>query len=278
MNHIPRRSLLCVLTACAFLPIPSKGQQPTPASADSNLPPANWVKLYSRDQVIAGPAIIEPEISIESDCKGKKSEGKVTLSFVVDSDGQPRNVFFEIANGNNIDLLALKWMLNSRFKPARFQDTPVPMGQKVEMRLQACQEETKDTSGKNSATFRLRLPPEEKFEDWQHSPAQANLAPIDMPSDVQAEHRPANGNFTPPKVLVRPSPPSANGHSGSFSFLVRVDEHGILEIQQTITSTDPQLLPGVMQCIRNFRHVPAFNNGMPVPAQATVGLSIKSGP
>jgi len=277
----PRRHSLLVLAICSLMPSGAPGQQtppPSPASPDSNLPPPNWVKLYSREQVITGPTLIESATSLQSECKGRKRDGKVAFSLVVDSAGLPRNVIFERALANEIDLLGLNWMLNATFKPAMFQDAPVAMGQRVEMRLQACAEEKKDQSGKYSADLRLRFPPEEKFEDWQHSPAQANLAPIPMPPGIQAEQKPAGNNFTPPKFLIHPPPPDANGHSGSFSLLVRIDEHGIPHIQQTLKSTDPQLLSAVMQCIRNFRHQPALNDGMPVPAIVTDGLDIKSGP
>jgi hypothetical protein len=280
MSDIRRQSLLLVLAACALLSKGADGQQPPPArdSVESNLPQPEWVKLYSREQGITGPTLIQPATSLQSECKGQKSDGRVTLSFVVDSNGLPRNVVFEKALASEVDLLALKLLLNSKFQPAMLNGTPVAAGQSVEMRLQVCSEVTKDQSGKRSGFLRLRYPPEEKLEGWHNPPAQANLAPIAMPPDMQFDKKPPSGDFTPPMMLTHPTPPDAKGHPGSFSFLVRVDEHGILQIQETLKSTDPQLLPLVMQCVRNTRHQPALYNGMPVPARSTIGMDIESTP
>jgi len=157
----PRRHSLLVLAICSLMPSGARGQQtppPSPASPGSNLPPPNWIKLYSREQVITRPTLVESATSLQSECKGRKRDGKVAFSFIVDSAGLPRNVIFERALANEIDLLALNWLLNATFKPAMFQDAPVAMGQRVEMRLQACAEEKKDQSGKYSTDLRLRSP------------------------------------------------------------------------------------------------------------------------
>jgi hypothetical protein len=278
MSDIRRHSLFLVLAACVLLSINAVGKQPAPASdsVESNLPQPEWVKLYGREQGIAEPVLIQPATSLQSDCKGQKRDGRVKLSFVVDSNGFPRNLVFERALANEVDLLALKLILNTRFHPATLNGSPVAIGSSVDMHLQACAEETKDQSGKASGVLRLRYPAEEKFEDWRDPPAQANLAPIAMPPGMQAERKPVNNHFTPPKLLNQPDTPDGKGRSGTFSFVVVVDEHGIPQVRETLTSTDQTLLPQVIQCIRNTRYQPALNDGMPVPARITLGLNIRS--
>lgn len=280
MSCIRRDSHLLILAACAVLAIKAVGQQSPPAqdTVESKLPPPEWVKLYSRDQGITQPIPIESVSSFQSECKGQKRDGRVKLSFIVDSSGFPRNLVFERALANEVDLLALKLMMNTKFQPATLNGSPIAAGRSVEMRLQVCTEEITDQLGKAHAVFRLRYPPEERFEDWRNPQTQANLAPIAIPPGMWAELEPVNSHFTPPKILAHPQPPDAKGRSGSFSLVIVVDEHGIPQVKETLKSTDPTILPQVVQCFRNTRYRPALNDGMPVPARLTERLDIQSTP
>lgn len=257
-----------IVSVCA------EGRQPpqSPDSAALNLPQPEWVKLYSPEQGIIGPVLIKSAYSLQSKCQGTKVDGEVKLSFVVDSNGLPRNVVFEHALANEIDLLALKIMLNTKFQPAMRSGTPVAVGRSVKMRLEVCAAQITDQSGKAKWTFQLRSNPEEKFDDWHHPPTQANLAPIMIPPGVSADRM--SSGLTPPNELVHPPPPDAKGHSGTFSFKVLVDEHGIPQDLQVLKSTDSTLLPQVSLCMRNMRFKPALKDGMPVPAHFTEELTI----
>jgi len=267
-----------VLAAGSLLLTGAGGQQPPPASesVQSNLPQPEWVKLYGGEQGVTEPKLIQPEYALQSECKGQKSEGSVKLSFVVDSEGQPRNVVFGRALANGIDLIALKLLLKSRFEPAVLNGSPVAVGRSVEMRLQVCAEESKDQSDETGASIRLRLPPEERFEDWHHPPVQANLAPIAILSGVMAEKSPTGSHFTAAKILIAAKRPDAKGRSGDFFVSFIVDEHGIPRSLVVLKATDQTLLPQVLQCVRNTRYQPALNDGMPVPAHYTMGINFRS--
>jgi TonB family protein len=276
MNFRPQVFFLA-LAVGTLVPQVVNGQPPTPASetADSDFPEPEWVKLHEAEQGITDPVPIQTDYSLQSDCRGKKVGGEVSFSFVVDSGGHPRNVVFERALANEVDLVALKIMLSSRFHPAILDGSPVAVGRSAKIRLEVCAEQVADQSGKTTSTFRLHSKPEEKFESWRHSPAQANLAPIVMPPDVHADSW--SSGLTPPKALMHPSPPDAKGHSGTFSFKVLVDEHGVPQDLQVLKSTDSSLLSQVVQCMNNMRFKPATKNGMPVPAHITEELTIRAG-
>ena len=283
MNDIRFLSLLLTLAASMLLSINSAGQQP-PLAPDSvasnlrqpeNLPQPEWVKLYSREQGITEPTLIQPDYSLQSECKGYKVGGSVKFAFVVDSNGLPRNVVFERALGNGVDLVSLRLMLDSKFQPATLNGSPVAVGRKVEMRLQICTEEKKDPSGRVDTVFRLRLPPEEKFAEWPDPPVQANLAPISMPPGMRAEHDPTSSNFTHSKSLILPRPPDVKGHAESFLVSLTADEHGIPHDLKVLQFTNRTLLPQILECIRNMRYQPALKDGMPVPALTTIGIDIQ---
>jgi hypothetical protein len=284
MHDARFRSLFLALAVSALLPIGSAGQQP-PLARDSvgsnlpqpdNLPQPEWVKIYSREQGITEPTLIQPAYSLQGECKGDKDGGSVKFAFVVDSNGLPRNVVFERALANGVDLVALKLMLDSKFQPAMLNGSPVAAGRKVEMRLQICTEQKKDPSGRVDTVFRLRLPPEEKFAEWPDPPVQANLAPISMPPGMRAEHEPTSGShFTPSKALIRPKTPDVKGIPESFLVSLIVDEHGIPHDLKALQFTNRTLLPQILECIRNTRYQPALNDGMPVPALLTIGIDIQ---
>lgn len=270
------QKLTMALALGALVLTGAEGQQP-PLSTDSgelNLPQPEWVKLHGPEQGISAPILVQSTYSLQSKCVGTKAGGDVKLSFVVDSRGLPRNVVFEKALANEIDLVALNVILNSKFQPAMLDGSPVAVGRSVKMRLQICAEQTTDPSGKNRFTFRLRSNPEETFDNLNHPPAQANLAPIVIQPGIHADR--TSSGITPPTLLVHPPPPDAKGHSGKFSFKVLVNEHGVPQDLEVLKSTDLTLLPQVTLCMRNMRFKPALNEGMPVPAHITEDLDISA--
>jgi hypothetical protein len=278
MNDLRNHTLLLVLVACAFLSTSAVGQppSPTPDSVEANLIQSDWVTLYSHEQGVTEPVAIWPAAPLQSDCKLQKLDGRVKLSFVIDSNGIPRNLVFEQALANELDLLAIKLMLNAKFQPATLNGSPVAVGRSVEVHLQACEVETTDQSGKASTVFRLRKPAEEKLEVWRNAPTRANLAPITTPPGLLEALEQAHIYSIAPKPLIQPKSPDSKGHSGTFSFVVILDEHGIPQVREALKSTDQWLLPQVIQCVRNFRYQPARIDDMPVPTRITVGMDIKS--
>jgi hypothetical protein len=266
-------SALAVLVSAAAL---SGSQQlpPSPDAVDLNLPQPEWVKLYSAERDLIEPILLQSSRTFQSSCREAKADGNVKLSFVIDTDGLPRNVVFDQALANEIDLLALKVLLDSKFQPATYNGKPVAVGRTVEMHVQICANQTTDQSGKIITTYRLRSYPAEKFKVWHHSPAQVNLAPIEIPSGVMADHLKMDNHFSPPVALIQPPPPDAKGRSGKFSFKVLVDVHGIPQDIEVLSSSDSTLLPRVAACIRGTRYRPALKDGMPLPAHLTEEVDI----
>lgn len=273
---------MCSLAPVILAGILASPQQPPSASQNlpqypetrvSNLPKPEHVELYSDVAGLVEPVLIPGETPpLSSECKGTKDSGAVNLSFIVDAEGQPRNVVFKKALANQIDLLALKILLDSRFQPATLNGSPVAVGRDVEMHLQVCIEQSPGTTDE---LIRLRSPKTEKFSSWHHAPAEANLAPVPMPADALADAEQPGTGFSTPKTLANKML-DAKGMSGSFAFGVLVDEHGLAHIQKVLLSTNPKLLPIAAKVIQDFRHTPALKDGMPVPVHTTESLEINS--
>ena len=265
------------LSAAVFTSAAAYAQQLPhyPDTVASNLPQPEHVKLYNNVPGTVEPVLLPLQVPpSQAECKGQKGSGTVTLTFVVDANGVPRNVYFKQALANNIDLLALEFLLNSRFQPATFNGAPVAVGRDVEMRLQICNEE-QPVSGKNSIkiTTKLRSVQDEKISNWRHSPDEANLAPIQMPADAQADHEHIGPDFTPPKLIAKGAIPM-RGLTGAFSFGIQVDEHGMPHIEKVLQATNPLIAQMAARLIINTRFTPALKDGMPVPVHLIQGIEM----
>jgi hypothetical protein len=272
----------CSPAAVILVAIAATPQQPPaalrnvpqyPEKRVSNLPKPEHVQLYNDAKGLLEPVLIPGDApSPSSECKGTKDSGSVILSFIVDAKGQPRNVVFKDVLANQVDVLALHILLDSKFQPAVSNGSPVAVGLDVEMRLQVCIEQEPGTANK---LMRLRSPETEKFSCWRHAPAEANLAPDPMPVDALADAENPGPGFTAPKALAHRMS-DTKGMSGSFAFGVLVDEHGLGRIEKVLVSTNPNLLPIVAGIIQSFRSTPALKDGMPVPVHMVESLDINS--
>jgi hypothetical protein len=180
---------------------------------------------------------------------------------------------FKQALANQIDLIALQILLDSKFQAAMLNGSPVAVGRDAEIHLQVCIEQQSGSSGEK---IRLRTPKTEKFSDWSHAPAEANLAPLPMPTDALADGESPGPAFTQPKSLAHKML-DTKGMSGFFTFGLLLDEHGIVHIEKVLKSTNPKLLPIAAKMIQSLRSTPALKDGMPIPVHQMESLDIGSG-
>ncbi|HEY2861313.1 MAG TPA: energy transducer TonB [Terracidiphilus sp.] len=164
-------------------------------------PNPEHVKLANNVPGVVEPVLLPPPTPVPSpDCKGAKESGTVTLSFVVDVNGNPRNVMFKSALDDESDLLALKILSQSHFTPAMVDGTPAALGRDVEIHLDTCAERP---PGSAITTTRLRVPQTQKFVNWQKAPDEANLSPLIMPADAIADGEHWGDDFTYPKDFAQ---------------------------------------------------------------------------
>jgi hypothetical protein len=256
------------------IPIDPKVLPTFPETSVSNVPPPERVQLVNNLAGVVEPVPISPPLSAySSQCKGFQESGSVTLAFIVDANGNPRNVMFKNVLENQLDLLALKILLLSRFTPATIDGTPTAFGQDVDIHLDVC---TEKQPGSTAEVTRLRSAATQKFVPWRKAPAEANLAPLKMPTDAIADaENVKDGGLVPPIRIPQHRAFDTRGMTGSFAFGVLVDEHGIGHIQKVLRSTNPPLLPIVSVMIESMRRIPAMKNGMPVPVHVIEGLTLQ---
>ena len=240
-----------------------------PENLASRVPKPEPVKLANNVPGVAEPVLMPHPAPVPSpDCEGTKESSAVTLSFVVDADGNARNIMFKRAQGDQSDLLALKILSKSHFTPAMINGAAAAFGRDVEMHLDLCAERL---PGSSITTTRLRAPQTEKFFNWKNAPDEANLAPLNMPADAIADgEQSGDASFVYPKNLPQGSMFNTQGMNGSFAFGLLIDEHGVGHIEKVLRSTNPALLPIAAAMILSIRRAPAMKDGMPVPMHMMV--------
>jgi hypothetical protein len=256
------------------LPAPSGTQ----ASAAPQAAPER-VKLFNGAPGLMAPLLLPPLTPNppKNRCNGLKRSGSVTFSFIVDSEGRPRNIVFEHVTGNELDYLAVHVMETDVFKPATLNGAAVAGAGMLDMRLQACSETTKDQRGHKSTTIRLVSAPDQKIELPRDPQDEAALAPISDPETLLARIEQIGGSVTRPKRIFSPQmegPDDRPMPPGSDKFSMVVDEHGLPYDVQAVSPIESYNFDEATRMVRRFRYRPARKDGMPVPVRISIEIGV----
>jgi hypothetical protein len=146
------RHLPWIFLATVYLALAAHAQNP--ASNEAR------VTVYSSGDGLTLPEII-PIASMLlpiDECK-KKIDGEVSLFFVVDTTGTPRNLLFDRPLGSDLDRFALQIVSGVRFRPGTLNGNPIIVAQKAKVFMQTCLIESPDGNGQNRLALQLRTMP-----------------------------------------------------------------------------------------------------------------------
>ncbi len=256
------------------------GQQISPAtpSAPQDTKPEH-VKIYAAGPGVTAPALISTFVlaTPETRC-GKKMDGKVELSLLVDVAGRPRNLMFVHPIGNDLDKLALKIVAADRFTPATREGAPIVMAETVKLNMRGCVDSSKNDAGQGTY-LQLRSQPERKYEPHSLPYKDAVLAPGDgswseTTRDAVPSFPRGLGN-SPPAVLNNPQAEYTEearraGFTGSCSLSMIVDAQGMPQDVQLLTPLGYGLEQQALNVAKRYRFRPAMRNHEPVPYKITV--------
>jgi len=259
----------------------------TSSSASSKLTDAAPapVKVYSVGSGVTAPELIPPNSPpIPSEKCKKKVDGSVVLSVIVDAAGRPHNIMFLQPLGSDLDKFALQIATEDRFKPATSEGNPVAVAQSLTVDLQACIDQSKDTTGKRISLMRLRSTPVQKMQDLAQPPQQAVLT-----SDDLTRNDSNNGTFRIERVGFGVSAPhSLNNLEAEFTDAARrakyqgiclltliVDRNGMPINITVIKGLDYGLSDKAIEAVNKYRFKPALRNGEPVPVKITVQVNFR---
>jgi hypothetical protein len=262
------------LAACSLIAVAIHGAAARQTVTPGSIPAPEDVKLANGAPGLVSPVLRPIEITPAPDaaCHGRSLTGAVRLSLVVDAEGRPRNVILNHALGNDLDYLAVRFMLGNRFQPATLSSSPVAVAGIANLHLRGCDGQSKDSVGHASITLRLRALPQVDFDLEHGELPDAALTPVSAHMDaVPAGEK--NG-YTPPKAINQVTPEFGLGSGdGRCTFSAIVDEHGLPQnILETQCSNFGIARPAA-EAARKYRFLPATKDGMPVPMQITIELN-----
>lgn len=185
-------------------------QEFNPYAQSESLPDqSERLTVYSDGPGVTAPTLLPlnlPPLTTEK-CK-QLVDGRIIFSVIVDSSGQPRNIMFLHAIGNDLDKLALQIAAADRFSPAIHNGMKVAFAQSLELNLKACLTEIKDAQGAKSYRLHLRSLPTQYLAALQQPPTEAVLTSAGLWSDLGGEPplavHPGSG-ITPPVPINQPA-------------------------------------------------------------------------
>ena len=271
-----------VALAAAALAGTALGQQGRPI-----LPPPKpapglpHVKVYSPGGDVAAPELASVGLRpVPNEQCREKQNGKVEFSFLVDTDGMPRNIMFVKPVGWDLDLLAIRILESDRFKPGTLAGKPVVVAETVAFNLETCTGVARDNTG--VWTLYMRAVPRQKLGKLKLAPQEAVLtsAPFKLEKPAHRAARPEYlGADTSPPVLifaVNPDYDPASEHAGlpgSCLVSLTVDPQGVPHNVQVVKGLSPSMNREALEAAQRSRYFPAIRDGEPVTAVVTQQVS-----
>jgi len=211
-------------------------------------------------------------------------DGTATFSLIVDSNGQPRNIYFLSPIGDDLDLIALKEVTTDRFSPGKRGDQPVAVAASLQVKLHACLAERKDARGKTQNVLELTSAPEQQLQPPVDPPQQTVLV---AGSGLLANSSDPDGGIEKPGADVKPPvqfPPTKSTIEnltqalgrGAYKVSVVVDQFGLPQRLKVIDAELPDREQTLAGILRLYRWKPAFKNGAPVPYRIEVKIGAGS--
>jgi len=282
--------------ACAYFVLAVVGlitqvgaQERARANADTLKTP---VTVYRAGHEITAPVLITPDFpdAVTSDCHSRKS-GKVVLQTVVDERGILHNISFVKATATDLDRLAVQLASLDRFTPAKKDNTPVAVGEKIEIKIDGCLEKP---AGNTPAHFALASPPIQRVTPSNNFPDQVIFATDSAPSDVSSSTLDSSnspsapgGSYRTPNGISAPIPiyqPQAeysdearDRHiSGEVLIKTVIDIHGLPQHPRVVRPLGAGLDSKALEAVMRYRFKPAMKDGIePVAITVTIQVNFR---
>jgi TonB family protein len=271
-----------VASVFVFCSLIARGQVGSPEQTKSTGP----VSVVKTGSGIIAPAMKQVDFSpaIATQCE-RRFHGKVTLSLVVDAQGNAQNMLFLVPAVNDLDRLAILVAQMDRFTPAIQAGAPVAIGQQLELSLEACVISRTDNSGRTVHSLRLGSVPEQKFKSYDGYPSEVVFATERLPGNPRTlplDHfHKVGGNISPPFPINSPDAEfSDEGRrkniSGVCVVSLFVDAYGMPHDPVIEHSLEPSMDQKALEAASRYRFKPAMRNKLePVPVRIEIEVNFK---
>jgi TonB family protein len=260
----------------------SGGQSPAPVPSSTAQP--ERVKVFPVAPGVTAPVLLPLDLPPfpSTKCK-KKMDGLVELSVIVDAAGRPRNLMFIHPLGTDLDKFALQIANQDRFTPGTSDGAPVAVVQSIEVKMQSCIDENKDSTGKKIYSLRLRSAPSQKLASLPQPPREAVLTSDkyrpDYSGNASGSYR-VGGSVTAPVVLFEPEAEFTDAarkakYQGACLISLVVDRNGMPQNLQVKKALDYGLSEKALEAVSHYRFKPAMKDGEHVPVTLYIEVSFR---
>lgn len=245
------------------------------------------VKVYSVGPGVTAPELLPfnlPPISGEECRRKQRQDGKVVLSLLVDTSGNPRNIMFRNPLGTEADRFSIHIANADRFNPGTVDGKPVVVAVSLEIGIQSCLVESKDSEGKTNYNLHLRSLPVQRVGSFRYPREEAVFAPDDA---LRAEYdggpphlNKVGGGVSAPVPLISPeayftAEARAAKYQGVCLISLIVDANGLPQNLQVKLPLKYGLTESAIAAVSKYRFKPAMKNGQPVPVEVIVEVNFK---
>lgn len=242
------------------------------------------VRVYALGKDVSVPELLPRATGVfnNDDCKAK-IDGKVVLFLIVDSEGEPRNIYFLRPAGTQIDEQALLIAEGDRFKPGVRDGAPVAVAISLELSLHSCLKLTALPEGKTKVSVQLTAQPEQHVTRAPSAPGEVVLTSgngVPNPAPDPASFPRVGGGVTPPIPIITPlaefSEEARRGRKqGECMVTVLVDRNGMARNPKVVRPLGMGLDEKAVEAVRRYRFTPAMKNGEPVVVLITVAVNFR---
>jgi TonB family protein len=274
----PHFAVWAILVICAS--DSSFGQSVGAVPADLSDP----VRVYALGRDVTAPELLPRVTGVfnNDDCKAN-IEGKVVLFLIVDSQGEPRNVYFLHPAGTQIDEQALLIAGGDRFKPGVRDGGPVDVAISLELNLHSCLKLTALPEGKAKVSVQLIAPPEQRVMRAPSAPVEVLLTSgsgVSEPPPDPASLPRVGGGVTAPVPIITPvaefsEEARRSRKQGECMLTVIVDRNGMTRNPKVVRPLGMGLDEKAIEAVRRYRFTPAMRNGEPVIALITIAVNFR---
>ncbi len=244
--------------------------------------PGDPVKIYTAGSNVTAPELLPLAVSrqyVSDHCKGEQ-QGDVMFSLIVDANGEPRNIFFLNPIGDDLDLLALKTVIDDRFKPGTQNGSPVPIAESIDVSVRTCLKDEKQPNGKQQTILHLASEPQQHLKPPVDPPQQVVLVTgtglSANPSDPDEGTLKVGGDITAPFPFRTPDSTRMLARrflgDADYKVSVVVDRYGMPSRLKIIDAGQPGHEQQVASLVRLWRFKPAMRKNEPVPARTEFRL------
>ena len=256
------------------------GQQPQPQQQPA---PRERIRVYAPGSGVTPPRLLPQTSPFErvKECKYDWS-GEVVLSLLVGTAGRARNIMFQRPSGSILDPYAIQLASEDRFQPGTLDGKPVVVAESLQLKIEACLADVKDTEGKISGAWVVKDSPRQKLKKPKNPPQEVVFAPLEEPgSDVLRKvHRPEYfGAVRSAPVILFSEParytPKGEGAEigGVCKISLVVDAHGLPQNLHVLKSLSPGADQSALAAVSLYRFFPAIEDEEPVPAAIVVDVA-----